>query len=320
MSSFYKNPDLDDFIRTKYTLKRLLGDGAFSEVVLAEDNVTHANIALKIIDKRHCTKQESLETEVAILKTARHENVIQLLDVMESPKYLYLAMELVTGGELFDRILEKGYYTERDAAKLVKDILSAVSYLHENGIVHRDLKPENLLFYSTDDNSKIMITDFGLSRIRKETDQELIMQTTCGTPGYVAPEVLTRKPYDKAVDMWAVGVITFILLSGYPPFYADNNAELFRQIMKAEFTFDPNYWADISDSAKDFIRHLLTIDPDQRYTAAQALEHPWIASGVANSDKNIHASVSNQLKKNFKSKWKKTVNTILAIERMRKLL
>ncbi|KJE92873.1 calcium/calmodulin-dependent protein kinase I [Capsaspora owczarzaki ATCC 30864] len=318
MTSFYKNPDLDEFIRQKYTLKQLLGEGAFSEVVLGVDNVTHASIALKIIDKRNCTKQQSLETEVAILKTAKHSNVIQLLDVFESPRYLYLAMELVTGGELFDRILEKGYYTERDAAKLVKDILSAVQYLHSAGIVHRDLKPENLLFFSKDEDSKIMITDFGLSRIRKEADESLVMETTCGTPGYVAPEVLTRKPYDKAVDMWAVGVITFILLSGYPPFYAENNAELFKQIMRAEFSFDPNYWSDISESAKDFIRHLLTIDPEQRFTADQALEHPWIASDAA-SDKNIHSSVSTQLKKNFKSKWKKTINTILAIERMRKL-
>ncbi|CAD7001627.1 unnamed protein product [Ceratitis capitata] len=135
---------------------------------------------------------------------------------------------IVTGGELFDRIVEKGSYTEKDASGLIRQILEAVDYMHEQGVVHRDLKPENLLYYSADDGSKIMISDFGLSKM----EDSGIMATACGTPGYVAPEVLAQKPYGKAVDVWSIGVISYILLCGYPPFYDENDANLFAQILK----------------------------------------------------------------------------------------
>ncbi|KAF2354922.1 Protein kinase domain, partial [Trinorchestia longiramus] len=206
----------------------------------------------------------------------------------------------VTGGELFDRIVEKGSYTEKDAADLIRQVLEAVDYMHEQGVVHRDLKPENLLYYSQDEESKIMISDFGLSKL----EDSGIMATACGTPGYVAPEVLAQKPYGKAVDVWSIGVIAYILLCGYPPFYDENDANLFAQILKGEFEFDSPYWDEISDSAKDFIRQLLCVNVEKRYTCKQSLQHPWI-SGNAASDRNIHSSVSEQLKKNFaKSRWK----------------
>ena len=137
----------------------------------------------------------------------------------------------VTGGELFDRIVEKGSYTEKDAADLIKQVLSAVHYMHESGVVHRDLKPENLLYHSPDEDSKIMISDFGLSKM----EDSGIMATACGTPGYVAPEVLAQKPYGKEVDVWSIGVISYILLCGYPPFYDENDANLFAQILKGMY-------------------------------------------------------------------------------------
>lgn len=177
----------------------------------------------------------------------------------------------VTGGELFDRIVEKGSYTEKDAAGLIRQVLAAVDYMHDQGVVHRDLKPENLLYYSADDDSKIMISDFGLSKM----EESGIMATACGTPGYVAPEVLAQKPYGKAVDVWSIGVISYILLCGYPPFYDENDANLFAQILKGEFEFDSPYWDEISDSAKDFIRHLMCVSVEQRYTCKLALAHPW---------------------------------------------
>ncbi|XP_029457004.1 calcium/calmodulin-dependent protein kinase type 1 isoform X4 [Rhinatrema bivittatum] len=212
----------------------------------------------------------------------------------------------VSGGELFDRIVEKGFYTEKDASQLIKQILDAVKYLHDMGIVHRDLKPENLLYYSLDEDSTIMISDFGLSKIEGSGS---VMSTACGTPGYVAPEVLAQKPYSKAVDCWSIGVIAYILLCGYPPFYEENDAKLFEQILKAEYEFDSPYWDDISESAKDFIQHLMEKDPSKRYTCDQALQHPWIAGDTA-LDKNIHESVSEQIKKNFaKSKWKVLTRT-----------
>ncbi|OWK02751.1 CAMK1, partial [Cervus elaphus hippelaphus] len=252
-----------------------------------------------------------------VLGTIKHPNIVALDDIYESGGHLYLIMQLVSGGELFDRIVEKGFYTERDASRLIFQVLDAVKYLHDLGIVHRDLKPENLLYYSLDEDSKIMISDFGLSKME---DPGSVLSTACGTPGYVgaegpglglwaakkrelqgrdllipcplpstAPEVLAQKPYSKAVDCWSIGVIAYILLCGYPPFYDENDAKLFEQILKAEYEFDSPYWDDISDSAKDFIRHLMEKDPEKRFTCEQALQHPWIAGDTA-LDKNIHQS------------------------------
>ncbi|XP_078730164.1 calcium/calmodulin-dependent protein kinase type 1-like isoform X2 [Lampetra fluviatilis] len=251
-----------------------------------------------------------------VLGTLKHENIVSLEDIYESKTHLYLVMQLVSGGELFDRIVEKGFYTEKDASALIRQVLDAVRYLHQMDVVHRDLKPENLLYDSPDPDSKIMISDFGLSKIQIGGD---VMSTACGTPGYVAPEILAQKPYGKEVDCWSIGVISYILLCGYPPFYDENDATLFEQILKAEYEFDSPYWDDISDSAKDFIQHLMEKEPVKRYTCSQALEHPWIAGDTA-LDRNIHESVSEQIKKNFaKSKWKQAFNATAVVRHMRKL-
>ncbi|XP_030358263.1 calcium/calmodulin-dependent protein kinase type 1 isoform X1 [Strigops habroptila] len=289
--------------------------GAFSEVVLAEEKATRKLVAIKCIAKKALEgKETSIENEIAVLHKIKHPNIVALDDIYESSTHLYLIMQLVSGGELFDRIVEKGFYTERDASALIRQILDAVKYLHDMGIVHRDLKPENLLYYSMDEDSKIMISDFGLSKIEGCGS---VMSTACGTPGYVAPEVLAQKPYSKAVDCWSIGVIAYILLCGYPPFYDENDAKLFEQILRAEYEFDSPYWDDISDSAKDFIQHLMEKDPCKRFTCEQALQHPWIAGDTA-LDKNIHQSVSEQIKKNFaKSKWKvrDTVGSAASLQR-----
>ncbi|KAM6059343.1 calcium/calmodulin-dependent protein kinase type 1 isoform 1-T1 [Theristicus caerulescens] len=289
-------------IRRIYDFREVLGTGAFSEVVLAEEKATRKLVAIKCIAKKALEgKETSIENEIAVLHKIKHPNIVALDDIYESGTHLYLIMQLVSGGELFDRIVEKGFYTERDASALIRQILDAVKYLHDMGVVHRDLKPENLLYYSLDEDSKIMISDFGLSKIEGCGS---VMSTACGTPGYVAPEVLAQKPYSKAVDCWSIGVIAYILLCGYPPFYDENDTKLFEQILRAEYEFDSPYWDDISDSAKDFIQHLMEKDPGKRFTCEQALQHPWIAGDTA-LDKNIHQSVSEQIKKNFaKSKWK----------------
>jgi len=303
-------------VEDKYTLKDVLGTGAFSQVRLAESKESPGDLyAIKVIDKKALKgKEDSLENEIRVLRRLDHPNVVKLLEAYESKSSVYLVMELVTGGELFDRIVEKGSYTEKDAADLIKQVLSAVAYMHSSGVVHRDLKPENLLYHSPDEDSKIMISDFGLSKM----EDSGIMATACGTPGYVAPEVLAQKPYGKEVDVWSIGVISYILLCGYPPFYDENDANLFAQILKGEFEFDSPYWDDISQEAKEFIRSLMCVDVDKRLSCEDAIAHSWISG--AKGDRNIHASVSEQLRKNFaKSRWKQAYNAI-AVSRQMKLL
>ncbi|KAI8806482.1 calcium/calmodulin-dependent protein kinase type 1 [Cladochytrium replicatum] len=257
-----------------FTPSKVVSSGAFSEVVRATERATGQQFAIKIIDRSKCRgKENMIETEVKILQKVRHENIIQLFEMFDMDNKIYLVMELVTGGELFDDIVNRGKYTEADAAKIVHRILMAIEYLHAKGIAHRDLKPENLLLSHKGADAKIMISDFGLSKIFNDED---VMRTACGTPGYVAPEVLQRQGYGHEVDLWSLGVITYILLCGYPPFYDKNNVKLFKQIMSGEYVFDRPWWDPVSEIAKDFIRHLLVLSPKARYTARQALNHPFI--------------------------------------------
>lgn len=235
--------------------------------------------AIKSIRKSKVGKVDVLKREVALLKECDHPNIIELIEVHEDTKYLHLITELCTGGELFDRIIEKtqsaeGHFSERDAAQLVQCILDAIAYCHnQKGIVHRDLKPENFLFSSKDDDAVIKIIDFGLSR--HDDMQKGIMNTKVGTPYYVAPEVLNRE-YTKSCDIWSIGVITYILLCGYPPFYGDTDNQIFDSVRTGRFDFPSPDWDDISDNAKDFICSLLRRDPSKRLSASDALKHSWI--------------------------------------------
>lgn len=291
-----------------------LGSGAFSEVYMVKEKKTGKMFALKCVKKKQ-KRDLNLENEIAVLRRIKHDNVVGMEDFYESRTHYYLVMELVSGGELFDRILDRGVYSEKDASKVIQQVLQAVSFLHQNGVVHRDLKPENILYYSQDEDSKIMISDFGLSKMVDNN----IMSTACGTPGYVAPEVLAQKPYSKAVDCWSIGVITYILLCGYPPFYEETETRLFSKIMKAQYEFDSPFWDNISESAKDFIRNMMQKNPSMRYTTDQALRHPWIIGKTARSQ-DIYYSVSVQIQKNFvKSKWKQAYNAAVAINHMKKL-
>ncbi|NXU73701.1 KCC1G kinase, partial [Oreotrochilus melanogaster] len=302
-------------IRKTFIFMEALGSGAFSEVFLVKHRSTGKLFALKCIKKSPLTRDSSLENEIAVLRKIKHENIVTLEDIYESTTHYYLVMQLVSGGELFDRILERGVYTEKDASVVIHQVLTAVKYLHENGIVHRDLKPENLLYLTPEENSKIMITDFGLSKM----EQNGIMSTACGTPGYVAPEVLAQKPYSKAVDCWSIGVITYILLCGYPPFYEETESKLFEKIKEGYYEFESPFWDDISESAKDFIRHLLEKNPTTRFTCEEALRHPWINGNTA-LHRDIYPSVSAQIQKNFaKSKWRQAFNAAAVVHHMRKL-
>jgi len=278
----------DDFIifeplEDYYVLGDEIGKGGFSIVYQAERKKDQKEFAVKCIKKDMVEGEDIklLRREVQIMKKLDHPNILKLFEVYEDDKQFFLVMELVKGKELFDKIVERGMYSERDASNIIFQVVSAVDYLHTNGIAHRDLKPENLLSAGEGENEIIKIADFGFSKSFAGDDAEKLM-TSCGSPGYVAPEILTAESYDKSVDMWSVGVIIYILLSGYPPFYADSAPALFKKIMDVKYDFDDSVWEDISDSAKDLIRNLLVKEPSKRFTAKQCLQHPWVKGAAAN--------------------------------------
>ena len=267
-----------------------------------------------------------MRNEIAVLKKVSmgHQNILTLVDYFETMNNLYLVTDLALGGELFDRICRKGSYYESDAADLIRAVLSAVAYLHDHGIVHRDLKPENLLFRTPEDNADLLIADFGLSRIMDE-EQFHVLTTTCGTPGYMAPEIFKKTGHGKPVDLWALGVITYFLLCGYTPFDRDSDFEEMQAILNADYSFTPvEYWRGVSDSAKDFIRRCLTIDPAKRMTAHEALQHPFVAgwarvaaAGGEAADKGTNLLPT--VKKNFNARrtLHAAIDTVRAINKLR---
>ncbi len=250
-----------------------------------------------------------------------HQNILTLVDYFETLNNLYLVTDLALGGELFDRICRKGSYYESDAADLIRATLSAVAYLHEHGIVHRDLKPENLLFRTPEDNADLLIADFGLSRIMDE-EQFHVLTTTCGTPGYMAPEIFKKTGHGKPVDIWAIGVITYFLLCGYTPFDRDSNLEEMQAILIADYSFTPiEYWRGVSLQARDFIKRCLTIDPTKRMTAVEALQHPFVAGETTGKDgkDGKGSDLLPVVKKNFNARrtLHAAIDTVRAINKLR---
>uniref|UniRef100_A0A8B9G8R1 Protein kinase domain-containing protein n=1 Tax=Amazona collaria TaxID=241587 RepID=A0A8B9G8R1_9PSIT len=291
----------DPRVTAKYDIKALIRRGSFSRVVRVEHKATKQPYAIKMIETKYREGREVCESELNVLRRVHHTNIVQLIEVFETQGCVYMVMELATGGELFDQIIAKGSFTERDATRVLQMVLDGVKYLHTLGITHRDLKPENLLYYHPGTDSKIMITDFGLASAQKKGD-DCLMKTTCGTPEYIAPEILVRKPYTNSVDMWALGVISYILLSGTMPFEDDNRTRLYRQILKGKYSYSGEPWPSISNLARDFIDRLLMVDPSDRMTALQALKHPWVVSMAASSSmKNLHRSISQNLLKRASS-------------------
>ncbi|KAI8369677.1 kinase-like domain-containing protein [Blakeslea trispora] len=302
--------DLDQ----KYEIgEKKLGVGSFAVVKECTDKETNEKCAVKIIMKKVIAgKQHMLDSELDILKKVRHEHIVSLHDFYETDEAVYIVTDLCTGGELFQRIIERGTYTEVMASTLVRQILEGLAYLHSEDIVHRDIKPENLLFKTPDEDAQLLITDFGLSKLLKNHNQ--VLTTACGTPGYVAPEVLLGTGHGTPVDIWSVGVIMYTLLSGYTPFYGEDQNELFQCIMKGEYEFDEEYWGEISDEAKDLINQMLTFDPNERVTAEDALKHNWL-TGRVGSDVNLAPKV----RKGFNSRrtLKSVVTAVAAINRLK---
>lgn len=269
-----------------YDFTKKLGSGAFSIVHEGINKKNGEKVAIKVVKKAVLKGDDiiTLKREVENLSKLDHPNILKLYDVFESSDEFYLIMELVQGKELFDKIIEKGNYSERDASVIIRQIVAAIEYLHSQGIAHRDLKPENLLTSGEGEKEIVKVADFGLSKDFGEDR----LKTSCGSPGYVAPEVLTiDAPYDKAVDMWSIGVILYILLCGYPPFFAETDPELFKLIMEVNYNFDGDEWDDVSETAKDLIRKLLTKDPAVRMTASEMANHPWVKGETNTGKKQI---------------------------------
>ncbi|KAL1967582.1 hypothetical protein VTN77DRAFT_3097 [Rasamsonia byssochlamydoides] len=311
----------------RYKTGKTLGAGSYSVVKECVHIDTGRYYAAKVINKRLMAGREHMvRNEIAVLKKVSmgHQNILTLVDYFETMNNLYLVTELALGGELFDRICRKGSYYETDAADIIRATLSAVAYLHDHGIVHRDLKPENLLFRTPEDNADLLIADFGLARIMDE-EQFHVLTTTCGTPGYMAPEIFKKTGHGKPVDIWAIGVITYFLLCGYTPFDRDSNLEEMQAILVADYSFTPvEHWRNVSQTARDFINRCLTIDPQKRITAHEALQHPWInppidpadpASGKQGTGEDLLPTV----KKNFNARrtLHKAIDTVRAINKLR---
>lgn len=271
-----------------YTLKDELGRGRFSVVRSATHKKEGATYAVKVVENSSLTDEENLEaleTEIAILRQLNHPHIVSLKEVVTTPSDTYIVMELLGGGELFNRIVDDGPFPEPKAASLFAQILFAMEHLHEQNIVHRDIKPENIL-YIEKGGLDIKLIDFGYAGLWAPDKQ---LTGLCGTPDYVAPEVLTwyddddekGTPYGKGSDLWSMGVLLYVILSGCSPFSADEEEMLLQQVAQAKYEFYDNEWKGVSELAKDLVRKLLVVDPAERLSMEQVMAHPWLETAVA---------------------------------------
>ncbi|XP_050981221.1 calcium/calmodulin-dependent protein kinase type II delta chain isoform X15 [Labeo rohita] len=260
----------------EYQLYEELGKGAFSVVRRCVKKSTGQEYAAKIINTKKLSARDhqKLEREARICRLLKHPNIVRLHDSIAEEGFHYLVFDLVTGGELFEDIVAREYYSEADASHCINQILESVSHIHQHDIVHRDLKPENLLLASKMKGAAVKLADFGLA-IEVQGDQQAWFGFA-GTPGYLSPEVLRKDPYGKPVDIWACGVILYILLVGYPPFWDEDQHKLYQQIKAGAYDFPSPEWDTVTPEAKNLINQMLTINPAKRITADQALKHPWV--------------------------------------------
>ncbi|KAL3741470.1 hypothetical protein ACJRO7_017016 [Eucalyptus globulus] len=260
----------------KYELGRTLGEGTFAKVKFARNIETGDNVAIKILDKEKVLRHKmigQIKREISTMKLIRHPNVIRMFEVMASKTKIYIVLELVTGGELFDKIASRGRLKEDEARKYFQQLINAVDYCHSRSVFHRDLKPENLLL---DASGTLKVSDFGLSALPQQVREDGLLHTTCGTPNYVAPEVINNKGYDGAkADLWSCGVILFVLMAGFLPFEESNLMALYKKIFKADFTC-PSWF---SSSAKKLIKRILDPNPLTRITIAEIIENDWFKKG-----------------------------------------
>lgn len=300
-----------------YMLARELGSGAFSVVKLGVNLETGHKTAVKVIPKKKLSDEDyqSLLTEIEILSSLDHPHIIKLYETFDEGEEFFIVTELVEGGELFDRIVSKAHYTEKEARDLIKLVLETMAYMHGSGIVHRDLKPENLLLCSETDDSDLKIADFGFAKRIKDL---LPKETACGTPGYVAPEILRGDKYGAEVDIWSMGVICYVLLAGYPPFYDEDQKRLFKKIKEGRYHFHEDYWSNTSPEAINMIQMMLCVDQSKRWTAEQLLKHPWITIGDEKLEaKDLTGSITVMRKFNARRRLRAAADAVIMANRMK---
>ncbi|XP_058100328.1 calcium-dependent protein kinase 1-like isoform X2 [Magnolia sinica] len=300
-------------VRSTYIFGRELGRGQFGVTYLCTHRETKQVFACKSIATRKLINRDDIDDvrrEVQIMyHLAGHRNIVELKGAYEDRQSVNLVMELCAGGELFDRIIAKGHYSERAAAALCREIVTVVHYCHSMGVMHRDLKPENFLFLSTDEDSPLKATDFGLSVFFKPGD---VFKDLVGSAYYVAPEVL-RRHYGAEADIWSAGVILYILLSGVPPFWAENEQGIFDAVLRGHIDFSSDPWPSISSAAKELIKKMLRADPKERLSAVEILNHPWVREDGDASDKPIDIAVLTRMKQfRAMNKLKKVALKVIA--------
>lgn len=299
-----------------YFVKGEIGAGSYGKVFQVKHKNSGETRACKQLAIKQIQNYEKFMLEINILSKMDHPNIIKLYEVFEDKRYVYLVMEECTGGELFDKIISKlqsdTLFTEKETAKMFKQVMSAIAYCHKEGICHRDLKPENLLLANKSDDSPIKVIDFGLSNIYKDlkTGQEIKMTTKVGTAYYVSPEVLSGN-YDEKCDIWSAGVILYILLCGDPPFNGSNDNEIYKKIKQKKFAYTNPIWKNVSDQAKDLINKMLS-DPDKRPTAIEVLQHEWIKD-LAPQSQDVILKLNPSTLKQYgnANKFKKAVMTFI---------
>ncbi|XP_002170610.2 calcium/calmodulin-dependent protein kinase type II subunit alpha isoform X1 [Hydra vulgaris] len=303
-----------------YELKEELGKGAFSIVKRCIHKENRMEFAAKIFNTKKLSTRDlqKLEREAKICRMLKHPNIVRLHASIPEDGVHYLVFDLVTGGELFEDIVAREYYSESDASHVIQQILESVLHCHQNNIVHRDLKPENLLLASKEKGAAVKLADFGLA---VECDNKNVWHGFAGTPGYLSPEVLRREPYGKPVDIWACGVILYILLVGYPPFWDEDQHRLYAQIKAAAYDYPSPEWDTVTKEAKELIDSMLTLDVKKRVTAAEALKHPWISDRHACASTFHRQETINGLKRfNARRKLKGAFLTSLIVSAGAKVL
>jgi len=302
-----------------YDLQQELGRGAFSIVHRAVKKDTGDVRAVKVMQIKPTEKDKLLlvEKEIAIMKRVIHANTVRLYEVFHNADTYYLVMQIITGGELFERIVSMETYSEAYASRVLLQLLSALEHCHSHHVAHFDLKPENLLLSSADFDSDVILSDFGLSEILEDGKR---MFKAVGTPGYLAPEVLatldTKCGYDYRADLFSVGVIAYILLSGMVPFFGEDEEEVFVKTETLDYSFPSPYWDSVSAAAKDLIQHLLTLDAESRYTTQQALNHPWIKRWNNNSQMHLGDTIVQLKKFNARRKFRGAVRGLIAVNKL----